>query len=70
MPRAQTSRTSSGEAKKPPSAPTTDGGGGVMRMTVYFQQAEWDALQARAAKEDTTLASLVRRAVQAHLKLA
>gem|GEM_PF-7121765 len=40
-----------------------------MRMTVYFQQAEWDALQARAAKEDTTLASLVRKAVKAHLKL-
>jgi len=65
MPRAQTSRTSSGEAKPPRTPPVA----GVMRMTVYFQQAEWDALQARAAKEDTTLASLVRKAVKAHLKL-
>lgn len=43
--------------------------GGVMRMTVYFQQAEWDALQQQAEKEDTTMASLVRKAVQKHLKL-
>jgi hypothetical protein len=40
-----------------------------MRMTVYFQQGEWDALRLRAEKEDTTMANLVRRAVQAHLKL-
>lgn len=40
-----------------------------MRMTIYFHKAEWDALQARAAKEDTTLAALVRKAVRAEMKL-
>ena len=67
MPRAQTSRNSSGKAKPPKTAPST--GGGVMRMTIYFHQAEWDALQARAAKEDTTLAALVRKAVRAEMNL-
>ena len=65
MPSAQTARTSSKGAKPPQ---TTDGGG-VMRMTIYFQQSEWDALQHKAAKDDTTLASVVRKAVRAHLKL-
>ena len=67
MPRAQTSRNRSGEAK-PPKAPAADGGG-VMRMTIYFHKAEWDALQARAAKDDTTLAALVRKAVRSQLDL-
>lgn len=40
-----------------------------MRMTVYFQKAEWDALRDRADKEDTTMATLVRKAVRSHLKL-
>lgn len=61
MATAQTSRT--------PSKPATTNGGGVMRMTVYFQQSEWDALQAQAAKKDTTLANVVRKAVRAHLSL-
>lgn len=61
MPSAQTSRTSS----KSPAA----NGGGVMRMTIYFQQSEWDALQAQAAKKDSTLANVVRKAVRSHLKL-
>jgi len=65
MPRAQTSRTPSGGAKPPKPAAN---GGGVMRMTIYFHQAEWDALQAKAAKDDTTLAALVRKAVRSELK--
>lgn len=67
MPRAQTSRTPPREAR-PPKAPAAEGTGGVMRMTIYFHQSEWDALQAKAAKEDTTLAALVRKAVRAHLE--
>lgn len=61
MPSAQTSQN--------PSKPSTSNGGGVMRMTIYFQQSEWDALQAQAAKKDTTLANVVRKAVRAHLSL-
>jgi hypothetical protein len=61
MPSAQTSGN--------PSKPSTANGGGVMRMTIYFQQSEWDALQAQAAKNDTTLAHLVRKAVRSHLNL-
>lgn len=49
--------------------PSPSGGNAVMRMTVYFQQAEWNALKEQAEKDNTTMASLVRRAVQKHLGL-
>lgn len=64
--RAQTSKNFVGTAVSP-DPPAHDGG--IMRMTVYFQQAEWDALRDRADKDDTTMATLVRKAVRSHLKL-
>lgn len=55
-----------------PSAETDSSRGNptdIMRMTVYFQQGEWDALRVQADKDDTTMATLVRKAVRNHLKL-
>lgn len=59
MPRAQT---------KEDNAATTSPGG-VMRMTVYLQQGEWDALKDEAEKHDTTMANLIRKSVRKYLKL-
>lgn len=50
-------------------AEKSDSGGNVMRMTVYFQGEEWDGLQQRAQKEETSEANIVRAAVRKHLKL-
>ena len=37
--------------------------GGMLRVSVYFAEAEWDALRVKAAQEATTAAALVRTAV-------
>lgn len=47
----------------------SDSAGNVMRMTVYFQGEEWDALQAKAEKGNTSEANIVRAAVRKHLNL-
>lgn len=63
MPRVQTSPADESKADAPPAK------GSVMRMTVYFHQEEWDGLRDQAAKDDTTMATLVRKAVRGHLGL-
>lgn len=50
-------------------AAKSDSGGNVMRMTVYFQGDEWDALQKKAQEDKTSEANIVRAAVRKHLKL-
>lgn len=68
MPRAQAQGSAPAKSSQPVRS-TSSSEGGVMRMTVYFQQAEWDAVRERAAAEDTTMAALVRKAVRTHLNL-
>lgn len=46
-------------------APSTTTPGGLLRKTVYFSEAEWKAIKAKAYREDRPYTDIVREAVRA-----
>ena len=60
-PKPVTRRPSKATKRKRSESSYTDGG--MLRVSVYFAEAEWDALRIKAAQEATTAAALVRKAV-------
>lgn len=59
------------EGSNPPRKPdkTTVTPGGLLRKTVYFEGAEWEAIRAQAYQEDKNYSDIVRRAVRKELGL-
>jgi hypothetical protein len=50
-------------------APSTTTPGGLLRKTVYFTEAEWRAIKAKAYQEDRPYTAIVREAVKRLLTL-
>ena len=49
--------------------PSTTTPGGLLRKTVYFTEAEWRAIKAKAYHEDRPYTDIVREAVRTLLTL-
>jgi hypothetical protein len=52
-----------------PKVPSTVTPGGLLRKTVYFSQAEWQAIRRKAFEEDRAYTDIVREAVRRLLAL-
>jgi hypothetical protein len=50
--------------------PSTITPGGLLRKTVYFSQAEWQAIRRKAFEEDRAYTDIVREAIRRMLGLA
>lgn len=56
-----------GKAPAIRAASTTVTPGGLLRKSMYFTEAEWQAIRERAYEEDRAYADIVREAVRAFL---
>lgn len=60
---------SSPQQNPPKSDKTTVTPGGLLRKTVYFESAEWEAIRAQAYREKKNYSDVVRRAIREELGL-
>jgi hypothetical protein len=58
-----------GERLEPRGTPSRASQGGLLRKTIYFDEAEWQAIRARCYQDDLTYSEVVRAAVRAYLQL-